>query len=247
MELGMSRAHPRARQLGRTYELPMFLALLGISLAVFVPACQDFLVRKRVASGLELAAAAQRVVQETFARTGPGDMSRLAGRLPPPTQDVGSLAIARGGTVTVSYTARVVPPGENELQLVPVAAGKAIDLGDPANRDRGFEWECAGGAGRTTVPRKFLPSSCRPPAGPMSLTDWILAVALGTLAVALVGGWVLAVGSFVATQTWALLKRREKWVDLALNTFGFALMAALIVGTFAYAAGFDLLGWLQTP
>lgn len=110
----------------------------------------------RVKAGLALAAEAQAAIDKAFAAKGPADFS-AAGRT---GEHVQSIAVARSGVITVRYTADVAGAGENTLQIVPVANGKALDLSDPASAGRKYTWQCGGKAGATTLPEKYRPD-CR--------------------------------------------------------------------------------------
>jgi hypothetical protein len=74
--------------------------------------------------------------------------------------------IARDGRITLRFTDAVAPEAENQIQIVPVSGGKALDLSESANKGLKFDWECGGPAGKTTLPEKFRPQDCRGAAPP---------------------------------------------------------------------------------
>jgi len=144
-------------------EFWIFVALAGIFVAVAIPAWQDYRGKSRVEQALVLALPAQVAVQKAFAVRGPADMAQPAstGWAPPaPIVGVKSVDISRGGVITIRFTADVDRDGA-QLQIVPVAAGKALDLSDPASKGTAFQWECGGAAGKSDLRRSFLPQSCR--------------------------------------------------------------------------------------
>jgi type II secretory pathway pseudopilin PulG len=146
-------------------ELRIVVAVIGCAMAVAIPAWHDYRARTGVNEGIERARAAHDAVAKAFAANGPADMS-LSGYLkwtpPATTEDVQSVSIGKNGWINIVYTEKIARSGENELQIVPVAKGKALDLSDPASKGAKFEWQCGGAAGRTTVPAKYLPKDCRP-------------------------------------------------------------------------------------
>ena len=147
-----------------TSELYIVAAVMAILVVIAVPAYLDFTARSRIAEGVAVANGARDAVAKAFSARGPADMSQRAitGWTPPPTSEsVQSVSIEKTGTVTIRYTDKVSPAETNQVQIVPVTGGKALDLSDPANKGAIFEWECGGAAGRTTVPTKIRPGNCR--------------------------------------------------------------------------------------
>jgi hypothetical protein len=112
---------------------------------------------------------AKAAVERAFANRGPTDMSRRAttGWIRPESrQNVQSMAIEKDGTITLRFTDAVAPQAENQVQIVPVSGGKALDLSQPTNKGLKFEWQCGGPAGKTTLPEKLRPKDCRGAAAP---------------------------------------------------------------------------------
>ena len=137
--------------------------MIAILVLIAIPAFNDYKARSRVSAGLAAAATARDAVEKTFARA-PADMSQRRNTrwIPPASREgVQSLAIARDGTITLRFTDEVAPQAENQLQIVPVSGGKPLDLSQPANAGLKFEWQCGGGAGKSTLPEKFRPKDCR--------------------------------------------------------------------------------------
>lgn len=157
------------------------LAIVGIVAAYAVPAYQDYLARSRVGEGLSLASGARLAVAENAA----GGHALASGYVAPPgTRNVQAIDIDdTSGEISIRYTSRVAPAGNDTLVLVP----SLPDESDPPTSRIGLEsgvvhggvltWECyasgkqssslpAPGAGpapstAATLPGKLAPPECR--------------------------------------------------------------------------------------
>ncbi len=149
---------------GSVYEtLLLPIILVAIIASVGWWAYGDYRMKARVKAGLALAAPAQAAVEKTFAAKGPLDFAATGNTgwvSPPPGADVQIITIARTGVITVRYTALLAAAGENQIQIVPVSEGNALDLSNPASAGRKFTWQCGGAAGKTTLPAKIR-GDCR--------------------------------------------------------------------------------------
>jgi type IV pilus assembly protein PilA len=131
-------------------ELMIVIAILGILLAIAIPAYQDYLARARASEGLNLAAPAKLAVSETaLAATDPATaLAAIAdetdvGYNPATSTYVASIAVGGGGVITVTTqdTGCAVDP---IFQMSPQAdAGKV-------------SWTCTATAGP-----QCAPASCR--------------------------------------------------------------------------------------
>jgi type IV pilus assembly protein PilA len=146
-------------------ELMIVIAILGILLAIAIPAYQDYTVRTRVSEGLNVATASKLAVSETRlnSATGIWPVTNAAAGLPNTitSPEVQNIQVGAAGLITISYNAI----GGR------VAAGQTILL-TPSITDTvagTVEWSCnsnklaVDGFGATgTVPVQFVPASCRP-------------------------------------------------------------------------------------
>lgn len=131
-------------------ELMIVIAILGILLAIAIPAYQDYTVRARVSEALMLSAPAKLVVSEYRISNGtwPADNATAGYRTGESTY-VASVSISAGGVVTMQL--------RNRADLGD-AAGQSLEL-IPSWSTLGqtVSWRCLGG----TLPTRFTPSTCR--------------------------------------------------------------------------------------
>lgn len=137
-------------------ELMIVIAILGILLAIAIPAYQDYTVRARVSEGINLAAPAKLAVSESRISNGtwPGD-NGAAGYETASSTYVASIGIDDGGVITVTYSgaAGLDEAGNSTLTMTPSYNGTAVI------------WDCNGNGGFGTagdIPTKYVPASCRP-------------------------------------------------------------------------------------
>ena len=131
-------------------ELMIVIAILGILLAIAIPAYQDYTVRAKVSEGLNVAAAAKLAVAETQQTTSAFPTNNTAAGLPLSTNITGnnvlSVAVGAGGTILITYT------GDSNI------ANSTIVM-NPTAASGSIKWSCSTTAG--TVLNKYRPSNCR--------------------------------------------------------------------------------------
>lgn len=129
-------------------ELMIVIAILGILMAIAIPAYQDYTVRARVSEGLQAAAAAKLAVSETYSSEGqwPDSNSEAGAYQTIQTTYVESVGISAGGVITVTYSANSAlgDAASSNLTLTPTFNGAIL-------------WTCAAG----TISVRYVPANCR--------------------------------------------------------------------------------------
>ena len=131
-------------------ELRIVIAILGILMAIAIPAYQDYTVRAKVSEGLSMAAPAKLAVAETASSAGGLDQVTAANSgytFPGATDYVSDIAITdTTGVITVTYQNINDAVDGNTLVLTPT----------DANDNGQLTWACT-----STVDAKYVPTSCR--------------------------------------------------------------------------------------
>jgi type IV pilus assembly protein PilA len=137
-------------------ELMIVVAIIAILAAIAIPAYQDYLIRAQVSEGATLADGAQTADAEYYSNKGVFPTSNLSAGIASSTsiqgKYVSSVVIGAGGIVTSAFSGTAPQVANTAL------VGKVLVF-SPVTLAGSVSWHC--GQASTTVPVKYLPSSCR--------------------------------------------------------------------------------------
>ncbi|WP_034295449.1 pilin [Herbaspirillum sp. RV1423] len=140
-------------------ELMIVLAIVGVLAMVAVPQYRDYLIRTKVAEGLNLATPAKMAVSETIAAKGGTEFNQAAtGYQFTPSAElktVSDIQIAQGGAITITFGQIGGDVGGKTLKLIPSATNPSA-----------ITWLCQSAPatavdGAATLPAKYAPENCR--------------------------------------------------------------------------------------
>lgn len=150
----MLKVLPMKSQEGFTLiELMIVIAIIGILAAIAIPAYQNYVIKAQASEGMSLVQGAELAVATYHQEKGEFPTTNAMAALPSAAsiagQYVSSVTVGTGGQLTVLYGGAKVNAdlSGDKLVFVPTANGGSLD------------WQCGGTD--TTVPDKYLPSSCR--------------------------------------------------------------------------------------
>lgn len=136
-------------------ELMIVIAILGILMAIAIPAYQDYTVRARVSEGLTLAAAAKMAVAETRSSMGtwPDNNDEAGSFKTIDSTYVDAIYVDSNGVIRVEFA---------DNPALAEAAGTTMIITPTYNGS--IQWSCNGSSGygtAGTIPAKYVPSNCR--------------------------------------------------------------------------------------
>jgi type IV pilus assembly protein PilA len=137
-------------------ELMIVIAILGILMAIAIPAYQDYTVRAKVSEGMNLSASAKLAVAETYTSGGSLPASNEGAGLPGATtirgNNVSQVLVDTDNKikVTLNNDANFEAGTSDLLVLSPITSAGSV------------AWSCTRDGAGTTVLAKYLPKACRP-------------------------------------------------------------------------------------
>lgn len=131
-------------------ELMIVIAILGILLAIAIPAYNDYTIRARVSEGLMVASGAKSAVSETRQSQNIWPSNNPAAGISSiiASEYVSVIAITGNGLIHITFTNIDAQVDGTQLELAPSFVGNTL------------RWVCAGLAANP-VPQRFLPANCR--------------------------------------------------------------------------------------
>ncbi len=128
-------------------ELMIVIAILGILLAIAIPAYNDYTIRARVSEGLNVAAATKTAVSETrLSRNGFPSTNPDAGVSTTINSTyVTSITVGPNGTIDILYRNIDTQVNGSSIVMTPTFTGNTV------------RWDCTGG----NADDRFRPANCR--------------------------------------------------------------------------------------
>jgi len=135
-------------------ELMIVVAIIAILAAIALPAYQDYVIRSQVSEGSVLADGAKTAVAEFYSNRGVFPTANASAGLATSTSIIGNyvsqVGVANTGKITATYG------GQANKNI----NGKTLVFSPYSSGGGSLAWSCKASGG-TTVPSKYLPSSCR--------------------------------------------------------------------------------------
>jgi type IV pilus assembly protein PilA len=131
-------------------ELMIVIAILGILLAIAIPAYNDYTIRAKVSEGLVLASGAKSAVAETWQATSDWPTSNLEAGVSSSIAStyVSAIEVGGAGVITLTFT-----------NIDPAVDGTQLELA-PTFVDNTLRWECRAAAA-SPIESRFVPANCR--------------------------------------------------------------------------------------
>ena len=138
-------------------ELMIVVAIIAILAAIAIPAYQNYVIRAQVSEGMSLADGAKTAITEYYTNYGSFPTSNASAGLATNTSITGNYVSkvdvgTKAGVIDVTFS-DTAPQKANQAINNDVLALSAITSAGS------FTWSC--NSTNTTIPKQYLPSSCR--------------------------------------------------------------------------------------
>ena len=143
-------------------ELMIVVAIIAILAAIALPAYQDYVIRSQVSEGAVLSDGAKTAVAEYFTNKGAFPSSNGSAGLAIPTSISGKYVVSvdagadKVGVIEATYASGAPQVANAKIDGDVLAFSAIAPTGSGS-----IAWHCGSGNGKTNVPDKYLPTSCR--------------------------------------------------------------------------------------
>jgi type IV pilus assembly protein PilA len=147
-------------------ELMIVVAIIGILAAVALPAYQDYTIRAKMSEVILAMSSCRTSITEVY-QTGPTTPPVADGwgceilTVSQSTKYVNALHTDVNGVVKATVQGMNTTVNTSVVTLVPLSTTVAPSVMTGATSQQLFGWRCGLTADGTTVPKKYLPGSCR--------------------------------------------------------------------------------------
>ncbi len=147
-------------------EIINVIAIIGLLAAVAVPTYQSYVTRAKISELLLAASSCRTSITETVQSSSSSNISDVIENscAPSTTKNIKSIIINLNGVITILADENELKPltnTTNTLVLVPIQKGTTALVGATDGGKTIAGWRCGATADGTTIPAKYLPSSCK--------------------------------------------------------------------------------------
>lgn len=147
-------------------EVIIVIAIVGLLAAVAVPTYQSYITRAKISELLLAASSCRNSITEKVQSSSSSNISDVIKNscAPSTTKNIKSIIISLNGVITIlAYENELKPLTNttNTLTLVPIQTGTTPLVGTTDGGKTIAGWRCGSTADGTTIPAKYLPSSCK--------------------------------------------------------------------------------------
>jgi type IV pilus assembly protein PilA len=138
-------------------ELMIVVAIIAILAAIAIPAYQNYLIRAQVSEGMVLTSGARTAVSEYFSNFGEWPTNNVAAGLPQTATSINGKYVE-----SVKVDKGIITAQFNATNANKAIQGDKFVLSPVSGTEAGsIQWTCTSTKAKSTVPNKYLPSSCR--------------------------------------------------------------------------------------
>lgn len=147
-------------------EVLIVIALVGLLAVIAIPTYQSYITRAKISELLLTASSCRNSITEKVQSSSSSNISDVIKNscTPSTTKNIKSIIINLNGVITISADENKLKPlsnTTNTLTLVPIQTGTTPLVGTTDGGKTIAGWRCGSPADGTTIPAKYLPSSCK--------------------------------------------------------------------------------------